>query len=94
MNGICYGLSLFSMVARRAGWGFKSPSPAWAIDMLMTCCEITFISRISGASQCNAFTCHDEQKLLMVYVGYTRSEMKEKEQRVQVKCCFLLQMTG
>lgn len=37
--------------------------------MLMTCCEITFSSRISGASECNAFACHDEQKLLMVYVG-------------------------
>lgn len=57
------------MVARRTDWGFKSPSSAWAIDMLMTCCEITFSSRISGASECNAFTCYDEQKLLMVYVG-------------------------
>lgn len=69
MNGICYGLSLFSVVARRTDWGFKSPSTAWAIDMLMTCCEITFSSRLSGASQCNAFACHDEQKLLMVCVG-------------------------
>lgn len=68
MNGICYGLSLFSMVAGRTDWGFKSSSTAWAIDMPMTCCEIAFSSRICGASECNAFGCHDEQKLLMVYV--------------------------
>lgn len=54
------------MVARGTDWGFKSLSAAWAIDMLMTCCEMAFSSRVSGASECNAFSCHDEQKLLMV----------------------------
>lgn len=57
-------------------WGFKSAATAWAIDMLMTCCEIAFSSRISGASEYNAFSSHDEQKLLMVCVGILGAKRK------------------
>jgi len=66
------------MVARRTGWGFKTPSTAWAVDVPMTCCEIAFSPRISGASVCNVFGCHDEQKPLMVYVGILEVKWKRK----------------